>query len=117
MHVLSEPTSSSSGAQMSGSPLSSGGLPTTMSGFPAAESTPRRAELQVLLALYEKPCRLSSLAPRKTSEPPVAEGAHATHSLLRRFLTHRPSNRSGSHETSLAETSPNRTGPTDIRSE
>ena len=51
MHVLSEPTSSSSGAHMSGSPLNSGGLPTTMSGFPAAESIPRRAELQVLLAL------------------------------------------------------------------
>jgi hypothetical protein len=50
MHVLSEPTSSSSGAQMLGSPLNSGGLPTTMFGLPAAESIPRRAELQVVLA-------------------------------------------------------------------
>ena len=51
MHVLREPTSSSSGAQMSGSPLNSGGLPTTMFGLPAAESIPRRAELQAVLAL------------------------------------------------------------------
>jgi hypothetical protein len=51
MHVLTEPTSSSSGAQMSGSPLNSGGLPTTIFGLSAAESKPRRAELQVVLAL------------------------------------------------------------------
>ena len=42
MHVLTEPTSSSSGAQMSGAPLNSGGLPTMMFGFPEAESVPRR---------------------------------------------------------------------------
>ena len=51
MHVLTEPTSSSSGAQMSGSPLNSGGPPTTIFGLSAAESKPRRAELQVVLAL------------------------------------------------------------------
>ena len=33
------------------SPLNSGGLPTTMFGLPAAESIPRHAELQVVLAL------------------------------------------------------------------
>jgi hypothetical protein len=36
---------------MSGSPLNSGGLPTTMFGLPAAESIPRRPELQVVLAV------------------------------------------------------------------
>jgi hypothetical protein len=51
MHVLSEPTSSSSGAQMSGSPLNSGGLPTTILGLSAAESRPRLAVVQVVLAL------------------------------------------------------------------
>ncbi len=51
---LSEPTSSSSGAQTSGSPLNSGGLPTTMFGLPTAESIPRRAELQVVSALWRK---------------------------------------------------------------
>jgi hypothetical protein len=54
MHVLTEPTNSSSGAQMSGSPLNSGGLPTSMFGFPDAESVPRRAELQAVLALERK---------------------------------------------------------------
>ena len=51
MHVLTEPTRSSSGVQMSGSPLNSGGLPTTMFGFPNAESVPRRAKLQAVFAL------------------------------------------------------------------
>src|SRR5262249_61190775 len=51
MHVLSEPTSSSSGVQTSGSPLNSGGLPTTMFDFSTAEREPRRAEVQVVLAL------------------------------------------------------------------
>jgi hypothetical protein len=37
MHVLSDPTSISSGDQLVASPLNSGGLPTVMSGFaPAA---------------------------------------------------------------------------------
>ena len=35
---------------MFGSPLNSGGLPAMMVGFSAAESWPRRAELQVVLA-------------------------------------------------------------------
>jgi hypothetical protein len=48
---LTEPTSSSSGAQTSGSPLNSGGLPTTMCDFPEAESVPRLAEVQSVLAL------------------------------------------------------------------
>ena len=46
MRVLSEPTGSSSGAQMSGPPLNSGRPPTTMFGLPTAESIPRRASLQ-----------------------------------------------------------------------
>jgi hypothetical protein len=46
MHVLSEPTGSSSGAQMSGPPLNSGRPPTTMFGLPTAESIPRRASSQ-----------------------------------------------------------------------
>src|ERR1700730_7131684 len=54
MQVLTEPTSNSSGAQMFGSPLNSGGLPTMIVGFSAAESRPRRAELQVVLAWYRK---------------------------------------------------------------
>src|SRR5438132_13779494 len=51
MQVLTDPTSNSSGAQMFGSPLNSGGLPTMMAGFSAAWSRPRRAELQIVLAL------------------------------------------------------------------
>src|SRR5215467_9339937 len=51
MQVFTEATSSSSGAQKLGSPLNSGGLPTTTSGFAGAESVPRRPELQVVFAL------------------------------------------------------------------
>src|SRR5262245_46482522 len=54
MHVLTEPTSISSGDQLVASPLNSGGLPTMMSGFAPAESIPRRPELQVVFALYRK---------------------------------------------------------------
>src|SRR5260370_16218978 len=51
MHVFSEPTSSSSGVQTSTSPLNSDRLPPTMFRFTTAESKPRRAEGQVVLAL------------------------------------------------------------------
>src|SRR5689334_25286944 len=54
MHVLSEPTSISSGDQLLAAPLNSGGLPTMLSRFVPAESVPRRPELHVVLALYRK---------------------------------------------------------------
>src|SRR5262249_277994 len=51
MQVWREATSSSSGDQKLGSPLNSGGLPTTTSAFAGAESVARRPELQVVFAL------------------------------------------------------------------
>ena len=50
--------SSSSGAQTSGSPLNSGGLPTMMSGLPATESAPRRLPCHTVLALNRKDLKL-----------------------------------------------------------
>jgi hypothetical protein len=41
LYVLSEPTGSSSGAQIPARPLNSGGPPTTMFGLPIAESAAR----------------------------------------------------------------------------
>src|SRR5215831_13475750 len=51
MQVFTEATSSSSGDQKLGSPLNSGGLPTTTSALAGAESVARRPEFQVVFAL------------------------------------------------------------------
>ncbi len=49
--AFSAPTNSSSGLQTPGSPLNSGGLPTSISGFPGADALPRRALFQTKLLL------------------------------------------------------------------
>ena len=99
MHVLSEPTSSSSGAQMSGSPLNSGGLPTTMFGssrcrkHPAPPGTPGGFGL-VLKRFVGALCWFQGKPPR----PRVAKGARATLHSFGDFLRTGPLNRSGSNK-------------------
>src|SRR6266851_1620171 len=103
MHVLSEPTSSSSGAQMS----TPAGCQRRCSVFPLPRAYRAARNSKWFWPCSEKTCRLS-LAPRKTSEASGRRGRSHYPLLLRQFLT--------SH-TSRGEPSRNfryRADPTDI---
>src|SRR5216684_7744799 len=110
MHVLSEPTSSSSGAQMS----TPAGCQRRCSVFPLPRAYRAARNSRWFWPYSEKTCRLS-LAPRKPPRPPVAEGARTTLHSFGNFLRTGPLAVAG--HTSRGEPSRNfryRADPTDI---